>query len=128
MSARSAVLERSTGADAWRPRAVVTHQGAVRRFPSLTERFWANVTADESDCWIWAGERTGDGYGLFSINPVRVAAYRWSYTLLRAPIPDGLDLDHLCFRPACVNPWHLEPVPRALNVSRARRRAGQVVP
>lgn len=47
-----------------------------------------------------------------------VKAYRWSYEYHRAPVPDGLQLDHLCRRPQCVNPWHMDPVPPSVNMNR----------
>jgi hypothetical protein len=58
-------------------------------------------------------------------------AHRLVYRALRGPIPDGLTLDHLCRVPACVNPWHLEPVTAAENsrrdrIARGRRAFGAI--
>jgi hypothetical protein len=39
--------------------------------------------------------------------------------LLKGAIPDGLELDHLCRNPSCVNPDHLEAVTHQVNMSRA---------
>ena len=46
-------------------------------------------------------------------------AHRVVYGLLRAPIPDELEADHLCRNRACVNPEHLEPVPGVENNRRS---------
>jgi hypothetical protein len=35
------------------------------------------------------------------------------------PVPEGLELDHLCENPPCCNPAHLEPVTHAENNRRA---------
>lgn len=45
-------------------------------------------------------------------------AHRFSYELLRGPIPKGMTLDHRCRNTLCVNPWHLEIVTHRENVLR----------
>lgn len=83
------------------------------------ERFWAKVNKTDS-CWVWTASRGGGGYGKFWINHeqgLRVA-HRVSYMWLVGPIPDDLQLDHLCRNRQCVNPDHLEPVTRSENVRR----------
>lgn len=81
------------------------------------ETFFARVTEGPNDCWLW--DRPMDnGYGQFSDNRKMWMAHRWSYQFLRAEIPEGLNLDHLCRTRLCVNPWHLEPVTQRVNVHR----------
>lgn len=84
------------------------------------ERFWAKVSGgDYTDCWTWTGARGTTGYGIFiTAWPKRAVAHRWAYEQLVALVPAGLDLDHLCRNRACVNPWHLEPVTRKVNLNR----------
>src|SRR5690625_3078294 len=69
-------------------------------------RFAGKIEPD-GDCWHWTGAVNAAGYGKFRANDSAVLAHRWSYEYHIAPIPDGLVLDHLCRKPACVNPWHL---------------------
>jgi hypothetical protein len=45
--------------------------------------------------------------------------HRVAYELLVGPIPEGLELDHLCRNTRCVNPEHLEPVTGRENLMRA---------
>ena len=45
-------------------------------------------------------------------------AHRVSYELFRGPIPDGLQIDHLCRIRHCVNPDHLEAVTQRENILR----------
>jgi hypothetical protein len=76
-----------------------------------------------SGCWIFTGNRNGGGYGLISVNGKGRAAHRVAYEQIIGEVPDGLELDHLCNRPACCNPDHLEPVTHQENVRRAHERA-----
>jgi hypothetical protein len=93
------------------------------RWPMTTEqRFWAKVQKADG-CWLWTGALVR-GYGSFRAESGRhVYAHRWAWEAARGPIPSGLELDHLCCAPACVNPEHLEPVTHRENTVRARRGA-----
>lgn len=85
---------------------------------TVEQRFFAKVT-ESGDCWEWH-RVDPNGYGTV-FQPVRGEArlpHRWAYQFLRADIPDGLELDHLCRNRRCVNPWHLEPVTRRVNAQR----------
>jgi hypothetical protein len=76
-------------------------------------RFFTKVS-QSGDCWEWhKTDRAGYGTQFYAMLP-----HRWSYEYFRAPIPDGLELDHLCRNRRCVNPWHLEPVTRRVNAMR----------
>lgn len=75
------------------------------------------------DCWLWTGARSTSGYPTFNPAPAKkVYAHRWLYGQTVGSIPKGLQLDHLCFTPTCVNPDHLEAVTPAEN--KRRMRAG----
>jgi hypothetical protein len=82
-------------------------------------RFWSYIGDHSSSvaCWPWLGWKS-KGYGGFWNHNRSVRAHRFSYELLREPIPEGLTLDHLCRNRACVNPAHLEPVTHRVNVLR----------
>lgn len=87
-------------------------------------------TKTDGTCLVYTGNiipptgKRKNGYGLFWLNGKNVLAHRASYELFVGPVPDGLEIDHLCNRPACVNPTHLEAVTAAENSRRARQRRG----
>ena len=92
--------------------------------PGVQERFWAKVRKTDG-CWLWTGSHNGLGYGTIRSVGRKMYVHRYSYELLVGPIPAGLELDHLCRVPGCVNPDHLEPVTHAENLRRGRlARAG----
>jgi hypothetical protein len=91
---------------------------------SLLDRFMKRVEKDpETGCWLWTGGKNPGGYALFSVNRKTVSAHRWSYEHHVGAIPEGLQIDHLCVTPSCVNPEHLEPVTAQENIRRSSGRA-----
>jgi hypothetical protein len=80
-------------------------------------RFMARVNKTDT-CWLWTRGINSKGYGLFHFRARDVLAHRFAYEALVGPVPDGLELDHLCRVRHCVNPQHLEPVTRRVNSQR----------
>lgn len=75
-------------------------------------------------CWLWSGAHDRTGYAKVTAkigdHVLSSGAHRLVYHFAVGPIPDGLDLDHLCRNRGCVRPDHLEPVSHAENVQRGR--------
>ncbi len=86
--------------------------------PRLPERFWSKVRVDEvTGCHIWVAARSPLGYGAFGLGRKTYRAHRVAYEAIVGPAV-GMDLDHLCRVPACVNVAHLEAVDHATNCRR----------
>lgn len=87
---------------------------------------------DLGPCWIWQRSFNNQGYAIGSFarhdKQSTTLAGRTLFEINVGPIPDGMELDHLCFTPACVR-WeaapgapsgHLEVVTPAVNLARRR--------
>jgi hypothetical protein len=84
---------------------------------SLEDRFWARVDK-EPTCWLWRGSQSAAGYGQVGHDRKILYAHRLAYEMFRGPIPEGMEIDHLCRTHNCVNPDHLELVNRQTNAGR----------
>lgn len=79
-------------------------------------------------CWIWCNGRSDDGYGISNFKGRGEAAHRLMFAWLVHPLPRGClhgQLDHLCRRPSCCNPLHLEFVSCRENILRGNGIAAQ---
>ena len=81
---------------------------------------WLSKIEFTATCWLWTGTRHTYGHGYIHVSQTRSkkAAYRLAYEWFVGPIPEGLEIDHVCRVPSCVNPTHLEAVTHAENVRR----------
>lgn len=88
-------------------------------------RFWIHVDKYSSDCWLWTGAKSPNGYGRFRPGPKdvpMVGPHRFSYELHYGAIPDGLVVMHSCDNPACVKPSHLSVGTNKDNTHDAMRK------
>jgi hypothetical protein len=102
-------------------RDLTKHRGRGPGRKRLIDRIMEKISPEpNSGCWLWKGAATSAGYGEIHV-PGRGGrlAHRFLYEMLRGPIPDGLQLDHLCRVRCCVNPDHLEPVTCRDNLRRS---------
>lgn len=105
---------------------------ANQQHKTTVEEFWSNVDktlgqGPKGDCWVWAGSKDRNGYGLTPYGrdnnvPGRKGSqksHRISYELSVGSIPAGLDIMHSCDNPPCCNPAHLSPGTRKDNMEDA---------
>ena len=94
--------------------------------PEMESRLLAKISPEpNSGCWLWEGALSGGGYGRIFHDGKARQAHRVAYEMFSGPIPEGLELDHLCRVRSCCNPAHLEPVTRAENMLRSPIACGK---
>ena len=82
----------------------------------LVKRIWERVKIRGlDDCWIWTGQRSASGYGIYRIRKgprtlshySTILAHRFVYEERVELIPEGLIIRHSCHTPLCCNPKHM---------------------
>jgi hypothetical protein len=102
-------------------RLCVNPQHITEIWTTAQSRFWKRVAVTDR-CWLWTGGLTATGYGQFHFHGRPRVAHKYLYEFERGPVPDGLELDHLCRVRNCVRPDHLEAVTHAENIRRGEWR------
>ena len=99
------------------------------RPPWLPERIAARIELD-GECWMWTGPARSSPkypdrkYGNVSVAGQMLSTHRAVFEFSGREIPERLQLDHLCRRPLCCNPDHLEPVTPQENHRRSSAMGG----
>lgn len=95
--------------------------GGIAKYATWQEALDKRVRHD-GECLIWTGHTNQWGYGRVNVggNRLRVV-HHLAWERAHGPVPDGMELDHICFSRACVNVEHLRPVTKSDN---ARHRRG----
>jgi hypothetical protein len=94
----------------------------------IPERIRNKIDFTEN-CWIWKKKVSKAGYGRYSVRRKNLptkdyTVHRIIYELLVGPVPQGLELDHLCRNRRCCNPAHLEAVTHKVNNNRGMGPSG----
>ena len=97
--------------------------GWTPRFENPAEAL-AQRSEWQADCLVWTGYINDWGYGVIRVEDKAVSTHRYAWQLANGPIPEGMELDHICHNPACCNVAHLRIASReqnAQNLSGAMR-------
>lgn len=91
-----------------------------RDTPTILERIMERTVVTSSGCFEFQSTQR-NGYGYIRAEGKNRRVHRLAYELLIGPVPDGLQLDHLCRNRACWNVGeHIETVTVRENVLRGR--------
>lgn len=94
---------------------------------TLPDRFWKKVDKNGpvpahrpelGPCRLWLGALDSSGYGEYYVRGSMLGAHRVAFEDLHEPVPEGLELDHLCRVRRCCNDAHVEPVTGSVNALR----------
>lgn len=72
------------------------------------------------DCWLWTGRTSWKQYARTTVEGRDQYIHRVMYERFVGPIPEGMQIDHICRVKYCVNPAHLRVVTVIENLAGRR--------
>jgi hypothetical protein len=108
-------------------RKKLTRLGCLHSFPKVKTptpawtRLHGKFEIVPNGCWNWSACKMSEGYGAINLGNDEIGyAHRVMWEMWNGDaIPEGMEVDHLCFNKGCVNPDHLEVVTPSVNSQRA---------
>ena len=93
--------------------------------PQFLAEIKRRCEVDTDDCWIWQGVLK-NGYPQIKLGAKTVQVHRLSLEAwMQAPL-GSQPAHHICAKPACVNPEHLQPVTHRENVAEMLARQAYI--
>lgn len=86
--------------------------GQQRSIDALNKRI---TIVPVTGCHQWTGYRNADGYGFTRFRGRKSLVHRVMWEEVNGPVPEGLQIDHICRNRACCNPKHLRVVTPQVN-------------
>lgn len=84
----------------------------------LIKRLLTRSKKMRNGCIVYLGAQTRSGHCIISYKGRMAPAHKFMWELKKGKVPKGLQLDHLCRVPNCINVDHLEVVTRKENILR----------
>lgn len=100
------------------------NSSAIQPTLKLLKYFFGNIRIDPqlayngTPCWLWTTVPSKGGYGRFKVQGIIGYAHVAACRMFIGAIPEELSCDHLCKRPICANPVHIEFVFLKINILR----------
>ena len=83
---------------------------------SSPEDSFAARTEWKQGCLIWTASNVPSGYGIIYLPGQKsMYAHRYAWERANGPIPDGMQVDHICWNTSCVNLDHLRLASQSQN-------------
>lgn len=105
--------------DGWYHGKCWAHAARSPRAPlgtSAAERIQIYSDRDVNGCLVWNRYIDPTGYGRLRVNGRTMKAHRAAWEVKNGPIPDGMQIDHMCHNRACVNVGHLRLATQSENL------------
>ena len=94
-----------------------SHECSVFGQRRSIESVFSQIRIDPiTGCHVWTGYKNARGYGMTRFQGTRKLVHRIVWQHKNGPVPEDLELDHMCRNTSCCNPEHLRAVTARVNV------------